>query len=161
MSTEPTNNTGHPISEPGGRGRPGNPAPGSAYNDEAGSSGIPYKWLVVVAVVFGIFMSILDATIVNIALAKLQAVFGADLNQIQWVITAYLLSLAISIPLAGYLADRFGIQRVYMTALLLFTGGSMLCGLSCSADSLIFFPFPEGLGSAAPLPLPTAPAFTA
>src|SRR6266571_4504293 len=133
MSTEPTNNTGHTISEPGGRGRPANPAVSSAYNDEAGSSGIPYKWLVVVAVVFGIFMSILDATIVNIALAKLQAVFGADLNQIQWVITAYLLSLAISIPLAGYLADRFGIKRVYMTALLLFTGGSMLCGLSWRA----------------------------
>src|SRR5260221_2180941 len=161
MSTEPTNNTGHTISEPGGRGRPADPAVSSAYNDEAGSSGIPYKWLVVVAVVFGIFMSILDATIVNIALAKLQAVFGADLNQIQWVITAYLLSLAISIPLAGYLADRFGIKRVYMTALLLFTGGSMLCGLSWSADSIVFFRILQGLGGGALLPLATAMIFAA
>ena len=159
MSTEPTYNTEHAINGPGGR--PGNPAPGTAYNDETGSSGIPYKWLVVVAVVFGIFMSILDATIVNIALAKLQAVFGADLNQIQWVITAYLLSLAVSIPLAGYLADRFGIKRIYMTALLLFTAGSMLCGLSWSASSIIFFRILQGLGGGALLPLATAMIFAA
>src|SRR5436189_6364490 len=99
MSTEPTNNMGHAISGPGGSGRPYNPATSSVYNDEAGRGGIPYKWLVVVAVVFGIFMSILDATIFNIALAKLQAVFDADMNQIQWVITAFLLALAVSIPL--------------------------------------------------------------
>src|SRR5260370_26335217 len=98
MSTEPTNNTGHTISEPGGRGRPANPAVSSAYNDEAGSSGIPYKWLVVVAVVFGLFMSILDATIFNISLAKPQAVFRAHLNPDQWGITAFLLSLAGRLP---------------------------------------------------------------
>ena len=79
MTTEPTNNTGHAISGPGGGDSRYNPAISSAYNDEVGRGGIPYKWLVVVAVVFGIFMSVLDATIVNIALAKLQAVFGADL----------------------------------------------------------------------------------
>ena len=161
MSTEPTNNTGHAINGPRGDGRPGNPAVNSAYNDEAGPSGIPYKWLVVVAVIFGIFMSILDATIVNIALAKLQAVFGADLNQIQWVVTAYLLALAVSVPLAGYLADRFGIKRVYMTALLLFTAGSMLCGLSWSAESIVFFRILQGLGGGALLPLATAMIFAA
>ena len=58
MSTEPTNNMGHAISGPGGSGRPYNPATSSVYNDEAGRGGIPYKWLVVVAVVFGIFMII-------------------------------------------------------------------------------------------------------
>src|SRR6266568_2051508 len=161
MSTEPTNNTGHTISEPGGRGRPANPAVSSAYNDEAGSSGIPYKWWVVAAVVFGIFMSILDATVVNIALAKLQAVFGADLNQIQWVFTAYLLSLAVSVPLAGYLADRFGIKRVYLIALVLFTGGSMLCGLSWSTESIIFFRILQGLGGGALMPLAQAMIFSA
>ncbi len=161
MTTEPTNNTGHAISGPGGGGSPYNPAVSSAYNDEAGRGGIPYKWLVVVAVVFGIFMSILDATIVNIALAKLQAVFGADLNQIQWVVTAYLLALAVSVPLAGYLADRFGIKRIYMTALLLFTAGSMLCGLSWSASSIVFFRILQGLGGGALLPLATAMIFAA
>jgi len=106
-------------------------------------------------------MSVLDATIVNIALAKLQAVFGADLNQIQWVVTAYLLSLAVSVPLAGYLADRFGIKRIYMTALLLFTAGSILCGLSWSASSIVFFRILQGLGGGALLPLATAMIFAA
>src|SRR5712692_694478 len=163
MRTEPTSAGGSATVAPagGGNGRYANVPGNTGYEAAVGPLGIAYKWWVVAAVVFGIFMSILDATVVNIALAKLQAVFGANLNQIQWVFTAYLLSLAVSVPLAGYLADRFGIKRVYMTALLLFTGGSMLCGLSWSADSIVFFRILQGLGGGALLPLATAMIFAA
>ena len=168
MSTEATNTTGsalRPARAGGGTGRRQAHAPTatarSAYDDAKGQGGIAYKWLVVAVVIFGIFMSILDTTIVNIALAKLQTVFGVGLDEIQWVFTAYLLSLAVSIPLVGYLADRFGIKRVYLTALVLFTAGSALCGLAWSADSIIFFRILQGLGGGALLPLATAMIFSA
>jgi EmrB/QacA subfamily drug resistance transporter len=162
MSTEPTNRVRSATSPagPGAGGVDGNTAR-SPYDDARGASGIPYKWLVVSVVIFGIFMSILDSTIVNIALAKLQTVFGVGLNEIQWVFTGYLLALAVSIPLAGYLADRFGIKRVYLTALVLFTIGSALCGLAWSAETIIFFRILQGLGGGALLPLATAMIFSA
>jgi len=146
---------------PGIGGVDGNTAR-SPYDDaRPGADGIAYKWLVVSVVIFGIFMSILDSTIVNIALAKLQTVFGVGLNEIQWVFTGYLLALAVSVPLVGYLADRFGIKRVYLTALVLFTLGSALCGLAWSAESIIFFRILQGLGGGALLPLGTAMIFAA
>jgi EmrB/QacA subfamily drug resistance transporter len=142
-------------------GKSANKAPDSAYNDKAGQGGIAYKWLVVMVVVFGIFMSVLDATVVAVALPKLQAVFGATLNQIQWVVTGYLLAFAVIIPLVGYLADRFGIKRIYMTALVVFTGGSILCGLAWNTNSLIFFRILQGLGGGGLLPLATAMIYAA
>src|SRR5690349_18508831 len=74
--------------------------------------GLEYKWLVAIAVIFGLFMAVLDATVVNIALPKLQAVFGATLNDIQWVVTGYTLAQTVSVPLFGYLADRFGTKWI-------------------------------------------------
>ena len=147
-----------------GQGTPATSPTGGAstyYDEGAGRWGIPYKWLVICAVVFGVFMAILDSTIVNITLPKLEAVFGADLNEIQWVITAYLLSLAVSIPLAGYMADRFGIKRIYLSALGLFIIGSALCGLAWSTGSIVFFRIIQGLGGGALLPLGTAMIFAA
>ena len=70
--------------------------------------GLEYKWLVAIAVIFGLFMAVLDATVVNIALPKLQAVFGATLNDIQWVVTGYTLAQTVSVPLFGYLACGAG-----------------------------------------------------
>src|SRR5579859_251584 len=121
--------------------------------------GLEYKWLVVIAVVFGVFMSILDTTVVNIALAKLQAVFGASLSSIQWIITGYTLALTVSIPLFGYLADRFGTKYIYMFSLALFTIASMLCGIAWNTDSLVFFRVLQGLGGGALLPLAIAQIF--
>src|SRR4249920_1816796 len=72
--------------------------------ESRGFLGLEYKWLVVIAVIFGVFMSVLDSTVVNIALSKLQAVFGANLAGIQWISTAYTLALTVSIPTFGYLA---------------------------------------------------------
>src|SRR6476619_5531636 len=76
--------------------------------------GLEYKWLVAIAVIFGLFMAVLDTTVVNIALAKLQAVFGATLTDIQWVVTGYVLAQTVSIPLFGFLADRFGAKWIYI-----------------------------------------------
>ena len=162
-SAKPTQKAGITTGTPraGSNGKSANPAADSAYNDKAGRGGIAYKWLVVMVVVFGIFMSVLDATVVAVALPKLQAVFGATLNQIQWVVTGYLLAFAVIIPLIGYLADRFGIKRIYMTALVVFTGGSIVCGLAWNTDSLIFFRILQGLGGGGLLPLATAMIYAA
>jgi len=150
--------TGSSTSKPGAgaNGKYAKPVADSAYDEKVGAGGIPYKWIVVVTVVFGIFMSILDSTATNVALPKMQAVFGATLDEIQGVVTYYLLALAVTIPLSGYLADRFGIKRTYMTALAVFTGGSILCGLSWSTGTLIFFRILQGLGGGALMPLALA-----
>src|SRR5258708_15768504 len=163
MSAEPTQKAESPTGTPGAgsHGKSANKAPDSAYNDKVGRGGIAYKWLVVMVVIFGIFMSVLDATVVAVALPKLQAVFGATLNQVQWVFTGYLLAFAVIIPLVGYLADRFGIKRIYMTALVVFTGGSILCGLAWSTQSLIFFRILQGLGGGGLLPLAPAMIYAA
>jgi DHA2 family multidrug resistance protein len=121
--------------------------------------GLEYKWLVAIAVIFGLFMAVLDATVVNIALPKLQAVFGATLNDIQWVVTAYTLAQTVSVPLFGYLADRFGTKWIYMLSLGLFTLASMLCGLAWSVNSMIFFRILQGLGGGALLPIGIAQVY--
>src|SRR5690348_1639281 len=93
-----TSNVLRPPS-PGGARRDGTvppAAPPSAATTE-NSGPLAYKWMVLIAVVFGLFMAVLDATVVNIALAKLQAVFGATLDSIQWVVTGYTLSLTVSV----------------------------------------------------------------
>src|SRR5262245_45500569 len=115
--------------------------------------GLEYKWLVAIAVIFGLFMAVLDTTVVNIALPKLQAVFGATLNDTQWIITGYTLAQTVSIPLFGFLADRFGSKWIYILSLGLFTLASALCGLSWNVNSMIFFRIVQGLGGGALLPI--------
>lgn len=118
--------------------------------------GLEYKWLVVIAVIFGIFTSVLDSTIVNIAISKLQAVFGASLDRVQWVSTGYTLALTVSIPIFSYLADRFGIKRIYLISSALFVAASALCGLAWNLESLIIARIIQGLGGGALMPLATA-----
>jgi len=115
-----------------------------------------YKWKVLSVVIFGTFMSILDNTVVNVALRTLQDVFRADISRTQGVVTYYALALGIVIPVAGFLADRFGIKRVYVGSLIAFTLASMLCGLAPSLNALIAFRIIQGIGGGALLPLGTA-----
>lgn len=126
---------------------------------DAGDDG--YKWRVLFSVIFGTFMSILDNTVVNVALATLQKDFGASISHTQGVVTYYALSLGIVIPVAGFLADRFGIKRIYVISLIAFTTTSALCGLAPSLNSLILFRILQGLGGGALFPLGTAMLFTA
>src|ERR1700682_4618090 len=95
-----------------------------------GRSGLDYKWIVTLVVIFGAFMSILDQTIVNIAIPHLQRAFSANLNGVQWVLTAYILTQGVITPTTAYFADRFGTKRFYSLALVIFTLGSALCGLA-------------------------------
>ncbi|HCI79540.1 MAG TPA: MFS transporter [Ktedonobacter sp.] len=117
------------------------------------AGGLPYKWIVAIVVIFGIFMSILDSTIVNIAIPRLQTAFGADLNSVQWVLTGYILIQGVMTPLTGFFSDRFGSKRFYIVSLIIFTVGSALCGLAWSLPVLIFFRVLQGLGGAFLLPL--------
>jgi EmrB/QacA subfamily drug resistance transporter len=103
-------------------------------------------------VVLGVLMSILDTTIVNVAIATLARDFQTSLVTIQWVSTGYLLALATVIPLTGWAADRFGTKRIYMVAIVLFMCGSALSGLAWSAGSLIAFRVLQGLGGGMIMP---------
>src|SRR5258707_9414068 len=88
------------------------------------------RWLPLVVTTVGSFMSILDATIVNIALPSILKDFGASLGSGELVITSYLMALAVVIPISGFLGERVGMKRLYMITLAAFTVGSALCGLA-------------------------------
>lgn len=117
------------------------------------AGGLPYKWVMAIVLVFGAFMSILDQTVINIAIPRLQSAFGADIHSVQWVITAYLLTQGAMTPTTPFLANRIGIKRSYIFSLVAFTLGSVACGLSWSLPMLIFFRIVQGLGGAVLLPL--------
>ncbi len=101
----------------------------------------------------GTFIAVLDATIVNVALPKIMASFGVGIDKIEWVITAYMLAMAVALPTSGWLADKFGYKRLYFIGLLLFTLGSMLCGRASDENMLIFFRVIQGLGAGTIQPL--------
>jgi EmrB/QacA subfamily drug resistance transporter len=103
-------------------------------------------------VVLGTFMSILDTTIVNVAIETLSRDFNTSLATIQWVSTGYMLALATVIPLTGWAADRFGTKRLYMISIGLFLVGSALSGMAWSAESLIGFRILQGLGGGMIMP---------
>ena len=113
----------------------------------------PHVWRIASVVVLGSIMSILDTTIVNVALATLSRDLNASLSEIQWVLTGYMLSLAAVIPLTGWAARRFGPKNVYILALILFTAGSVLCGFATSATELTLFRVLQGLGGGMLLPV--------
>lgn len=115
-----------------------------------------YKWRVLSTVIFGIFMVILDTTVVNVAFQTIRTDFGGSLADSQWVISVYVLALGIATPLAGFLGDRFGDKKIYLGGLSLFALGSLLCGLSPSLTWLIAARAIQGIGGGIALPLGTA-----
>ncbi|MEU1116814.1 MULTISPECIES: MDR family MFS transporter [unclassified Streptomyces] len=96
--------------------------------------------------VLGTFMATLDATIVSVGIDSLTKEFDASVADIQWVSTAYLLAVVGAVPASGWLADRFGGRRVWLTAVGVFLLGSLLCALAWSAAALIVFRVIQGLG---------------
>ena len=107
------------------------PAPPAA---DQGGWGIPLAVLIV-----GMFMSILDISIINVAIPTMQRDFSATTEQIQWVENAYSLALGVVVPVSAWLASRFGAGRVYNLSLLGFAAGSALCGLAWNLDSIVAF----------------------
>jgi EmrB/QacA subfamily drug resistance transporter len=106
-----------------------------------------------IAIILGTFMVILDNTVVNVALPTLGRVLDTDLSLLQWVISGYMLAQAAVIPLSGWLSDRFGAKRVYLTSLVLFTLGSAICGLAVNAPMLIATRVIQGVGGGMLMPI--------
>ncbi len=117
---------------------------------------VEYKWLVAIVFMFGLFMDILDSTAVNVAVPKLQSDFHASLGTVEWTITGYLLSLALFIPGAGFLSDRFGTRKVFLLAMAIFVVGSALCGQARTIEQLVVFRFLQGIGGGMMTPVSTA-----
>jgi EmrB/QacA subfamily drug resistance transporter len=123
----------HPSARPGEPEQP--PRRVDAVPEESATG-----WRIPLAVLIGgMFMSILDVSIVNVAIATIQSDFGGSTADVAWVTTAYSLVLGVIVPASAWLGDRFGLDRVYMIALAGFAAGSALCGLAWSLNSLIAF----------------------
>ena len=112
-----------------------------------------HVWVVAGVVILGMIMSILDTTIVNVALRTLSTDLHSQLSEVQWVITGYLLALAAVIPVTGWAARRFGARQVYLTSLVLFTIGSALCGFSNAIGPLVAFRVLQGVGGGMIMPV--------
>ncbi|ALA51471.1 MFS transporter [Shouchella clausii] len=106
-----------------------------------------------IAVVVGMVMVILDSTIVNVAFPKFQQEFGSTLAVVQWTFTGYTLALSAVIPLAGWMTDKFGAKRIFLTTVALFTLGSVLCGMAQTIEQLIIFRIVQGIGGGMVTPI--------
>ena len=112
-----------------------------------------YKWLVLAGVMIATFMAVLDATIVNVALASLMSTFGVSVDKVEWVLTAYLLVFAVMLPTSGWLADHLGYKLILLLGLFLFTFGSFLCSISWNLSALIVFRIVQGAGAGVLMPV--------
>ncbi len=106
------------------------------------------KWWTLIVVCAGTFMLLLDVTIVVVALPEIQKGLHSSFSEVQWVIDAYALTLASVLLTAGSLADRYGRRLLFTIGLIVFTGGSLLCGLAQSPLMLILSRSAQGIGGA-------------
>ncbi len=120
---------------------------------------LTYKWRAAIVVALGMFMAVLDNTIVNVALPRMQSAFHTDWQSVVWVASAYFLSSAAVIPVTGYLSDRLGSKRIWIASLAFFTGASALCALASTVGLLITFRVIQGIGAGALFPLALAIAY--
>ncbi|MEN3342102.1 MAG: hypothetical protein V7644_1506 [Actinomycetota bacterium] len=110
------------------------------------------KWWTLAAVAFGLFMIMLDNTVVNVALPSIQRDLGIAISQLEWIVTAYALVFAALMVTGGKLADLFGRRRIFVTGLTVFTLSSLACGLASSAGLLIGARAVQGIGAALMMP---------
>ena len=108
---------------------------------------------IAIVVILGNIMALLDSTIVNIALESLSRDLHTSLDDVQWVVTAYLLSLAAVIPITAWAARRLGPKRLFVLSVTLFTLSSALCGLATSTGELIAFRVLQGVGGGMIMPV--------
>jgi len=118
--------------------------------------GHPRKWWILVAVSIGMFMGLLDVTIVNIAMPAIIVDLHTTVTHASWVLSAYSLVLAVCFLSMGRVADKYGQKRVFMFGLVMFTVSSMLCGFAPTNDWLIVFRAGQGVGGAAMLTISLA-----
>jgi MFS family permease len=122
---------------------------------------IPQQYVVGAVFVAAMFVSVLDTTIIFVALPSLGDQFDGGTSSIDWVVVGYLLSLAALIPASGWLGDRFGTKRTFLVALAIFTAASALCGFAQSLEQLIVFRVLQGAGGGMLTPIGTAMLFRA
>ena len=120
-----------------------------------------HRWLVTMAAMCGSFMVVLDATVVNVALPKIMLSYGVGVNKIQWVITSYLLTMAIMMPSVGWLSRRMGHKLVFIISFSSFTLASAFCGLAWSANALVAFRVLQGIGAGLLMPIAMVVIFEA
>jgi DHA2 family multidrug resistance protein len=111
--------------------------------------GAEHKYLIAVAVVLAALMQVIDSSIVNVALPDMMGNLGANLDEIAWVSTGYILASVIVIPLTGFLGDLFGRKRYFVGSIIVFTAASFFCGAAHSLTTLILWRIVQGVGGGA------------
>lgn len=111
-----------------------------------GSDRAAYKWWVAATVMLSAFLVVASGATVNVALPSMMTTFGFNLDQVQWVMTAYMIAGAVLIPTVGWLGNRLGNRNLFLGSLVVFVGGSALCGLAWDGPSLIAFRVLQGIG---------------
>jgi len=122
----------------------------------ARQNGETHPWLVAFTVMLAVFMEVLDTSVANVALPHIAGNLSAGVDESTWVLTSYLVSNAIVLPLTGWFSSLFGRKRFYMTCVAIFTVSSMLCGLAPSLALLVFFRILQGAGGGALQPISQA-----
>lgn len=120
------------------------------------SPDMAHKWMVAVTVLTGTIMAVLDASIVNVALPSMTGTFGSTVEEITWVITAYILAQVILMPITGMLSQRYGRRNLFMFSVATFTLASMLCGLATTLPMMVLFRVVQGVGGGALITIPQA-----
>lgn len=126
-----------------------------------GFAKLNYKWRAAIVVGLGLFLSVLDSTVVSVALPAMRRDFSTDFNTITWVVSAYFLAQAAVIPIMGYISDRAGTKVVFLTALGIFVMGSLLCTVAPTKEALIAARVVQGIGGGALFPTSFAIAYRA
>jgi DHA2 family multidrug resistance protein len=116
----------------------------------------PNKWVVSLTVMFGVLMSAIDTSVVNVALPEIQGNVGATQQEVTWIFTGYLITTVILMPLTNWLSVRFGRKRVYLASLVIFTASSLMCGMSRTLGELILWRVVQGMGAGTLQPLAQA-----
>src|SRR5213075_306440 len=111
--------------------------------------GAEHKYLIAAAVVLAALMQVIDSSIINVALPDMMGNLGANLDEIAWVSTGYILASVIVIPLTGFLGDLFGRKRYFVGSILVFTAASFFCGAAHSLATLILWRIIQGIGGGA------------
>jgi EmrB/QacA subfamily drug resistance transporter len=120
-----------------------------------------YRNRVLVVYIIGVFMIVIDGTMVNVALPRLALEFGVESTEVEWIAVGYLLALAAVIPAAGWLGDRFGTKRIFLVSLVVFSSTSLLCGTAGSLPQLVAYRVLQGLGGGLVIPIGSTMLFRA
>src|SRR5271166_4835360 len=114
------------------------------------------EWTIAVSVMLGTILEVLDSSIVNVSLPHMQGSFSASVDEIAWVVTSYLVSAGVMIPMTGWIAERFGRKRYFVASITMFIVSSALCGVAQSLNQIVFFRLMQGVAGAAMMPLSQA-----